>query len=252
MDSILTAYVNSRFFREIIARYRPLAVFMTGSRAAGLQHATSDYDICLLVDVHGKPDASYPGITPQCIHKATGACLHYCTNGLDELFINDGAGRTINPRDTYIWKAMLEFGLEPEPLYIRKGFAPLWEKLYANKELLAKAGLYELYMTYGVNKDLIDIAKEGTMLPNRIMAYCMMEYHILKDLPPTEEQLRRYTEIHAMTDPAEVDSLADGEKQLYIDALVETGRMFEEDKATYEGYKRKAGKLYAEIRSALS
>jgi len=251
MDRILEAYTKSRFFQEMIDTYNPLVIFLTGSRAMGLQREDSDYDICMLVDVIGKPDSSFPDNFLQFIHKETGRTLHYFTRGLQELFINKDAGREIDEQDRYLWKALIELGFDAEPLYIRDDFRQCWEKIYENRTLLAKASLYEIYYNYDIGKICIIMARNGDWFPNKDLAYALMECAAVLGDTPTEEECSRYEWLKrsSINDKEAFMAVPEAEKQGYFAKLRALGDLFDDNPETFEGYKAQADQIYEEIKA---
>lgn len=254
MDEILTQYTASRFFRETIDEYNPLAIFLTGSRAMGLQREDSDYDICMLVDVVGKPDSSFPDNFLQYVHKETGRILHYFTRGLQELFINKAESREIDEGDQYLWKALIELGVEAEPLYIREDFRPCWERIYAERRTLAKASLYEIYKNYHIGEICITMGRNGDWFPNGDLAYALMECAVFMDETPSEADLSRYEWLKraARYDKEGFMALPKAEKEGYLAKLAALGDLLDDEAQPYEADKAAADKLYKDIVSELT
>lgn len=248
MDRILVQYITSKFFNDIVAQYNPLAIFLTGSRAVGVYNEDSDYDICVLLDIRGKPDESYPSNNNQLIYKETSDCLHYCSLGLDELFVNVRQGRSAMPTDQYLWKALIEFGLGDEPLYVREDFKEAWKKIETNRRTIAKASLYEMYKECAIGDKMLDIAfKYGDLLPVRDIVYALVEYALVTDTEIPPEDVKRMKEIRKMS-PEQVDGLDLEEKNRYIAKMAYIANEFNFNSAIYESYKNQADEIYMAIR----
>lgn len=247
MDRILRQYTESRFFREILEEYDPLAIYVTGSRSVGMNRDNSDYDLCILVDVDGKPSSSFPDNFLQFIHKETGACIHYFTRGLDELFANKSEGRETDPRDEYLWKALVEFGFGGETLYVKDDFREAWNSIIERRGMIAKASLYEMYKEYGIGGHMIISAQYGELYPYRDVAYMILEKYVVRDEAPSDIVVDRLRDIRRM-DGEGISSLPAEEQSGYIDDILSIDRMFSEKKEMFEGFKEEADALYKRIK----
>lgn len=248
MDRVLEQYKDSKFFQEIVDAYHPLAVFITGSRAIGIEHEASDYDLFLLVDIEGIPGPDYPDNLIQFIHKETGYCIHYYTHSLQELFINKAAGRNMKPRDVSTWKGLVAFNYNPELLYIDHSFEDFWAMLMENKTMLAEASLYEAYTEYNAMQTMFDLAKQGVLYPNRSTIYAILVSYILQG-EITETELKKLKQLYKLSlEPKNIDGLPKEEKAYYIDKLNSVSAEFESNPNTYEGYKQQADQIYRRIK----
>ena len=247
MDRILKQYTESRFFREILEEYDPLAIYVTGSRSVGLNSDRSDYDLCILVGVDGKPSSAFPDNFLQFIHKETGACIHYFTRGLDELFANKGEGRIPDPKDEYLWKATVEFGFGGETLYVKDDFREAWSEIIGKRRMIANASLYEMYEECGIGGHMIMSAQYGELYPYRDVAYMILEKYVVCDEAPSDIVVDRLRDIRRM-DGEGISSLPVEEQGGYIDDILSIDRMFTEKKEMFEGFKEEADALYKRIK----
>ena len=247
MDRILEQFTNSIFFKKVIDKYNPLAIFMTGSIAANVNNPKSDYDICVLVDIRGKPGKDFPGEPYQYIHKETGACIHYLTRGIDELFVNAKEGRIANAEDQYLWKALIEFGFGGEILYLRNDFKKCWDYLDANRRTISKAALYELYNKFNIGKSIVDIAFEcGDLLPVRDIVYALLESNLISDRVISEHSMLRMKKLREM-DPEGIKNLPVDEQMSYIHTIANVAEMFRHSQSIFENHKCLANAIYLKI-----
>lgn len=247
MDRILKQYTESRFFREILEKYDPLVIYVTGSRSVQMNRDNSDYDLCILVNVNGKPNSSFPDNFLQFIHKKTGACIHYFTRGLDELFANKNEGRETDPRDEYLWKALVEFGFGGETLYVKDEFREAWNSIIERRSIIAKASLYEMYKEYGIGAYMITSARYGQLYPYRDVAYLILEKYVISDEIPSKNVMSRLREIRQM-DGGGISSIPEEEQGGYINDILSIDKMFSEKKEMFESFKEEADTLYKRIK----
>lgn len=248
MDNVLRQFTESRFFRAVIEEYNPLAVFLTGSKAIGIDNEFSDYDLCLLTE----EPVEFPDAELQYIHKESGACVHYYHHYLSELFINKGQGRGLEDEsDNSIWRGLVALGFNPEPLYVREDFSDGFAAMMEGKSVIAKAGLYELYVNFESFGYILNMAKSGQLYPRRYLVYALLIHGILFGGPSAEE-LAELKELYrlSMKGTAAVDGLSEADRQRCISALKSVAAEFEGKKRAFEDCKAQADEIYNGIKPA--
>ena len=247
MDRILTQFVESKYFLKIIETYNPLAVFVTGSRSAGINNALSDYDICVLVPPHTGGESSNPENFLQFIHKETGFCVHYFIRELNEFFINTEQGRTVTKQGANLWKAVIEFGFGGEVLFLQKEFEESWALMTGNRITITKANLYDFYKQNNYGAFMMETAMLGELHPHRDIVYLLLEAYLIADEQPSSETLARFKEIRNMTQQEIADNLPKEEKELYVARIQTLVRTFIREWATFESYLDAADDIYNQI-----
>jgi predicted nucleotidyltransferase len=250
MDRILDKFVNSEYFSDVLDKYRPLAVFVTGSRAAKIDNRFSDYDICVLVRPNEGGKSSNPDDFLQFIHKETGLCVHYFIRELNELFLNHEKGRDDSRQSSALWKALIEFAFSKNVLYLSEEFKCGWDTITENQGVIVKSSLYDIYKLGGYGTFMMESAVLGELHPHRDIVYLLLETFIYSDSTPTIEQLNRFKEIRKMTQ-SEVASISDEEKAAYISDIKNLVDYLQQNAFLLEKYLEDADSIYNSLVESL-